>query len=123
MQPSFSSPTAVFDLFIQLHHEAISKWVSVSVLSWVIAVKDDMTSQVKDVIISRVGLEGWEERVAVLSWALRTYPGDQLMADPILHGGNPKVLPPLLDRQTVTTLQSEYLRAVSDDYQGTDFND
>ena len=82
-----------------------------------------MTSQVKDVIISRVGLEGWEERVAVLSWALRTYPGDQLMADPILHGGNPKVLPPLLDRQTVTTLQSEYLRAVSDDYQGTDFND
>ena len=82
-----------------------------------------MAFQVKDILISRVGLEGWEERVAVLSWALRTYPGDQLMADPTLHGGggNPKVLP-LLDGQTVTTLQSEYLRAVSDDYQGTDCN-
>ena len=62
--------------------------------------------------------------MAVLSWALRTYPGPQLMADPNL--GIPSAgrkMQPLLDRKTVTTLQSEYLQAVSNDYQGTDFKD
>ena len=61
--------------------------------------------------------------MAVLSWALRTYPGPQLMADPSLGiRAAGKVMPPLLDRQTVTKLQSEYLQAVSNDYQGTDFD-
>ena len=72
-------------------------------------------------IIANIGLEGWEERVAVLSWALQTYPGPQLMADPSLGIPAGKVSP-LLDRETVTTLQSEYLKAVSKDYQGTDSN-
>ena len=35
-------------------------------------------------IITRIALKGWEERQAVLSWALRTYPGPQMMADPSL---------------------------------------
>ena len=72
-------------------------------------------------IIAKIGLEGWEERVTMLSWALKTYPGAQLMADPSLGIPAGKV-PPLLDRETVTTLQSEYLQAVSKDYQGTDSN-
>ena len=71
-------------------------------------------------IIAKIGLEGWEERVTMLSWALKTYPGAQMMADPSL-GIPPGKVSPLLDRRTVTTLQSEYLQAVSKDYQGTEF--
>ena len=56
----------------------------------------------------------------MLSWALKTYPGPQLMADPSLSIRAVKV-PSLLDRETVLTLQSEYLQAVSKDYQGTEF--
>ena len=37
--------------------------------------------QVED-IITRIALKGWEERYHVLSWALRTYPGPEMMADP-----------------------------------------
>ena len=97
--------------------------------------------QVED-IITRIALKGWEERYHVLSWALRTYPGPEMMADPAV-GTKRSVtqctmiskikaftraliclllssqLPPLLDRPTVTKLQSQYLRALSDDYQGT----
>ena len=41
----------------------------------------------------------------MLSWALKTYPGPQLMADPSL--GIPAVkVPSLLDREIVTTLQT-----------------
>ena len=87
-------------------------------------------------IITRIALKGWEERRAVLEWALRTYPGPQMMADPTLRAKRcdmPKIkdlnqaqiypllfsqLPPLLDRPTVTKLQTQYLRALSDDYQG-----
>ena len=114
-QPSYSSSTAIFDLFVRLHHDAISNWVrchlgfaslrscatitfTVHTTSGILHFKTIVTElldrsilslwmfQVED-IITRIALKGWEERLAVLSWALRTYPGPQMMADPSL--GNP----------------------------------
>ena len=57
--------------------------------------------QVED-IITRIALKGWEERQAVLSWALRTYPGPQMMADPSL--GNPAAGTQRCDKSEISDL-------------------
>lgn len=46
--------------------------------------------------------------MTLLSWVIQTYPGKELMADPMLRIPKDKVSP-LLDSQTLENVQKEYL--------------
>ncbi|TRY62619.1 hypothetical protein TCAL_00416 [Tigriopus californicus] len=93
-QPVFPPHYNIFDTYISMYHEALS-------------------TRLLEIIAN--GLEG-HEYVTLLSWVIQTYPGKELMADPMLRIPEDKVSP-LLDTATLENVQNEYLQNISANYE------
>lgn len=91
--PVFPPHYNILEIFLDLYHQALS-------------------NRLKEII--SLGLQD-QEYVTMLNWIIATYPGEDLMSSWTLKI-DADLIKPLLDQETITQLQLEYIQKMEDNY-------